>query len=106
MLLPHPQLTTSLKLDPELRSRLRRLAEARRRTPHWLMREAIAQCRSRARKRASSCEPMRSQPGPSTKKLGGTPLARPWTPGWRGSRPARSRTRRRAGPSLDAAGAG
>ena len=35
--------TTSLKLDPELRDRLRRLAEARRRTPHWLMREAIAQ---------------------------------------------------------------
>lgn len=35
--------TTSIKLDPELRERLRRLAEARRRTPHWLMREAIAQ---------------------------------------------------------------
>jgi len=34
---------TSLKLDPELRDRLRRLAEARRRTPHWLMREAITQ---------------------------------------------------------------
>jgi predicted transcriptional regulator len=38
-----PQHTTSLKLDIELRDRLRRLAEARRRTPHWLMREAIAQ---------------------------------------------------------------
>ncbi len=37
------QHTTSLKLDAELRHRLRRLAEARRRTPHWLMREAIAQ---------------------------------------------------------------
>lgn len=35
--------TTSLKLDPDLRDRLRRLAEARRRAPHWLMREAIAQ---------------------------------------------------------------
>ena len=35
--------TTSLKLDPELRDRLRRLAKARRRTPHWLMREAIVQ---------------------------------------------------------------
>jgi len=35
--------TTSLKLDPALRDRLRRLAEAQRRTPHWLMREAIAQ---------------------------------------------------------------
>ncbi len=37
------QHTTSLKLDGDLRDRLRRLAEARRRTPHWLMREAIAQ---------------------------------------------------------------
>ena len=35
--------TTSLKLDPELRERLRRLAEARRRSPHWVMREAIAE---------------------------------------------------------------
>ncbi len=43
MAAPAPQLTTSLKLDAELRDRLRRLAEARRRTPHWLMREAIAQ---------------------------------------------------------------
>lgn len=45
--------TTSLKLDPELRDRLRRLAEARRRTPHWLMREAIAQyvTREEARER-------------------------------------------------------
>ena len=38
-----PPHTTSLKLDAELRERLRRLAGARRRTPHWLMREAIAQ---------------------------------------------------------------
>ena len=37
------QQTTSLKLDAELRDRLRRLAEARRRTPHWLMREAITE---------------------------------------------------------------
>lgn len=50
---PAPQPTTSLKLDPELRDRLRRLAEARRRTPHWLMREAIAQyvAREEARER-------------------------------------------------------
>jgi predicted transcriptional regulator len=40
---PAPRATTSLKLDAELRDRLRRLAELRRRTPHWLMREAIAQ---------------------------------------------------------------
>ena len=35
--------TTSLKLDAEMRARLQQLAEARRRTPHWLMREAIEQ---------------------------------------------------------------
>lgn len=35
--------TTSLKLDAEIKARLQRLAEARRRTPHWLMREAIEQ---------------------------------------------------------------
>lgn len=38
-----PQSPVSLKLDADLRDRLHRLAEARRRTPHWLMREAIAQ---------------------------------------------------------------
>ncbi|WP_343895431.1 CopG family ribbon-helix-helix protein [Craurococcus roseus] len=45
--------TTSLKLDPELRDRLRRLADSRRRTPNWLMREAIAQylAREEARER-------------------------------------------------------
>ena len=35
--------TTSLKLDPETRARVQRLADARRRTPHWLMREAVEQ---------------------------------------------------------------
>lgn len=34
---------TSVKLEPELRERLRRLADARQRTPHWLMREAITE---------------------------------------------------------------
>lgn len=35
--------TTSLKLDAETKARLQRLAAARRRSPHWLMREAIEQ---------------------------------------------------------------
>ena len=34
---------TSIKLDEELKKRVQHLAEARRRTPHWIMREAIAQ---------------------------------------------------------------
>lgn len=35
--------TTSLKLDPETKARVQRLADARRRTAHWLMREAVEQ---------------------------------------------------------------
>jgi predicted transcriptional regulator len=35
--------TTSLKLDAETKARVRRLADARRRTSHWIMREAIEQ---------------------------------------------------------------
>jgi len=33
--------TTSLKLDAQIKERVQRLASARRRSPHWLMREAI-----------------------------------------------------------------
>lgn len=39
--------TTSLKLDTELKERVQRLAAVRRRTPHWLMREAVEQYVSR-----------------------------------------------------------
>ncbi|HIJ61571.1 MAG TPA: ribbon-helix-helix protein, CopG family [Rhodospirillaceae bacterium] len=35
--------TTSLKLDKELKGRVLRLATARRRSPHWIMLEAIGQ---------------------------------------------------------------
>ncbi|ECE0486558.1 ribbon-helix-helix protein, CopG family [Salmonella enterica subsp. enterica] len=34
---------TSIKLDDELKSRIQQLAENRRRSAHWIMREAIAQ---------------------------------------------------------------
>jgi predicted transcriptional regulator len=40
--MPKPS-TTSLKLDIEIKERLQRLAAARRRSPHWVMREAIEQ---------------------------------------------------------------
>jgi predicted transcriptional regulator len=43
--------TTTLKLDEELKDRVRRLAESQRRTPHWLMREAIADYVARAERR-------------------------------------------------------
>ncbi len=40
--MPSPS-TTSLKLDTELKARVQRLASARRRSPHWIMREAVEQ---------------------------------------------------------------
>jgi predicted transcriptional regulator len=43
--------TTSLKLDIALKERVQRLASARRRTPHWLMREAVEQFVEREEKR-------------------------------------------------------
>jgi predicted transcriptional regulator len=43
--------TTSLKLDPEMKARIQRLAEARRRTSHWIMREAIHEYVSKQEKR-------------------------------------------------------
>ncbi|HDR9509014.1 CopG family transcriptional regulator [Burkholderia cepacia] len=46
-------MATSIKLDPTLQDRVRHLAEQRRRTPHWIMREAIAQYVEREEKRES-----------------------------------------------------
>lgn len=42
---------TSIKLDDELKGRVQNLASARRRTSHWIMREAIAQYVEREEKR-------------------------------------------------------
>jgi len=42
---------TSIKLDEELKQRLLLLATARRRSTHWVMREAIAQYVEREEKR-------------------------------------------------------
>jgi len=43
--------TTSVKLDADLKARLQRLADARRRSQHWLMCEAIEQYVGREEKR-------------------------------------------------------
>lgn len=43
--------TTSLKLDAQIKARLLRLAESRRRSQHWLMREAIEQYVDREERR-------------------------------------------------------
>lgn len=41
----------AIKIDEHTKARLKRLAEARRRTPHWLMREAVSQYVEREEKR-------------------------------------------------------
>jgi predicted transcriptional regulator len=41
----------AIKIDPDIRERVKRLADARQRTPHWLMREAINQYVEREEKR-------------------------------------------------------
>lgn len=43
----------AIKIDPDVRERIKRLAEARDRTPHWLMREAIIKYVEREEKRES-----------------------------------------------------
>ena len=43
--------TTSLKLDNAMKERVRRLASARRRSPHWIMCEAVEQYVEREEKR-------------------------------------------------------
>ena len=42
---------TSIKLDDDMKGRVQHLAAARKRTPHWIMREAIAQYVEREEKR-------------------------------------------------------
>lgn len=46
-----PSSTTSLKLDPQLKDRVQRLAATRRRSAHWIMREAVEQYVTREEKR-------------------------------------------------------
>jgi predicted transcriptional regulator len=43
----------SVKLDPDINARIEHLAEVRRRTIHWMMREAIQQYVEREEKRES-----------------------------------------------------
>ena len=46
-------MATSVKLDPELKTRLDRLAGTRQRSAHWMMREAIRQYVEREEARES-----------------------------------------------------
>ena len=38
-----PSVSTSIKLDPETKDRVQKLAASRKRTAHWVMKEAIEQ---------------------------------------------------------------
>ncbi|MDT3380203.1 CopG family ribbon-helix-helix protein [Labrys neptuniae] len=49
--MPPASATTSIKLDSKVKDRLQRLADARHRKPHWLMKEAIHQYVEREEKR-------------------------------------------------------
>lgn len=46
-------MATTLKIDDELKSRVQHLAGLRRRSPHWIMREAIEQYVEREEARES-----------------------------------------------------
>jgi len=48
--MPSPS-TTSLQLDPEIKNRVERLAEARNRSTHWVLREAIGEYVEREERR-------------------------------------------------------
>ena len=41
----------AIKIDTDIKERIKRLADARHRSPHWLMREAISQYVEREEKR-------------------------------------------------------
>lgn len=43
----------AIKIDTDIKERVKRLADARQRTPHWLMREAISHYVEREEKRES-----------------------------------------------------
>lgn len=43
----------AVKIDPDMKERMKRLAENKQRTPHWMMREAIRQYVEREEKRVS-----------------------------------------------------
>lgn len=51
--MPAPASPMSVKLDATTRTRVERLAAMRRRTPHWMMREAIEQYVDREEKHES-----------------------------------------------------
>lgn len=77
-------MAVSVKIDDELKGRVQRLAESRRRSSHWIMREAIEQYVDREEARAS----FRAEARESWKNYQETGLhltgqeVRDWLHGW------------------------
>ncbi len=99
--MPTPS-TTSLKLDSELKERVQRLAAARRRSAHWIMREAVEQYVGREEKRERFRQDALA-PGMSIKPPACTPVPRKQTPGWPNSKRARTPRPLNATPEVVAA---
>ena len=51
----NPPRPTTIKIDQDTKERVRRLAESRQRSPHWLILEAIRQYVDREEKRECGC---------------------------------------------------
>ncbi|RQZ27851.1 ribbon-helix-helix protein, CopG family [Burkholderia sp. Bp9017] len=67
-------MATSIKLDPTLQGRVRHLAEQRRRPPHWIMREAIAQYVTNPASRPTDpATPLADRPGAETRSSNSCP---------------------------------
>ena len=68
----------AVKLDPSTRERMKRLADAKHRTPHWLMREAIDQYvdREQTDRRVSKPDPVEPFGIPSIRKAERCSVAR------------------------------
>jgi predicted transcriptional regulator len=48
-----PAISTSIKLDPIMKDRVQRVADSMRRTPHWVMKEAVEKYITDAERRAA-----------------------------------------------------
>jgi predicted transcriptional regulator len=49
-----PHVTATLKLEPEMKERVKHLANAKQRSPHWVMKAAIEQYVEREEKREAA----------------------------------------------------
>jgi len=87
--------TTSLKIDSAMKERVHRLAAARRRSPHWVMREAVEQYVEREEKRERLRQDALAA-WDDYRRPGCTSRPRKPTPGWPSLKRASARLSRNA----------